>query len=33
MITDRDKDYWDPSKTTIMQGKGDLYRGYIRGKD
>ena len=28
MITDKGKDYWDPSRTTIMKGKGDLERGY-----
>ena len=27
MITDRDKDYWDPQWTTIMETKGDLRRG------
>ncbi len=28
MISDRDKDYWDPPRTTIMEGKGHLKRGY-----
>ena len=26
MITDEGMDYWDPSRTTIMKGKGDLKR-------
>ena len=28
MITDKGNDYWDPSRTTIMKGKGDLDRWY-----
>ena len=28
MTTDRDKDYEDPPRTTIMKGKGDLEREY-----
>ena len=28
MITDKGKDYWDPSRTTIMKGRGDLERGH-----
>ena len=28
MTTERDKDYWDPPRTTIMKGKGNLERGY-----
>ena len=27
MITDRDKDYLDPPRTTIMEAKGDFERG------
>ena len=28
MITNRDKDFWDPPRTIIMEGKRDLERGY-----